>query len=403
VPDASTLFQPLYDRLKQHSKLVLAVSGGADSTALMWLAAQWAKTCGRLQTLHVLTIDHGLRDSAANDARQVCKWASALGLGCDILAWQHDEPTSRVQEKARTGRYQLMSDWCASNGFDGVITAHHGDDQAETMLMRLARGSGVDGLSGMSERSEIFGLTVFRPLMNVTCNDLRNVLKQADHDWLEDPANSDENYERVRVRGAMSTMEQVGIDRQALNLSAKRLSRARSALEMVADEFMGKGVTVFDTGHCVIERASFESQPDEIQIRVLTRLVMWAGGAQVAVRMAKVERLLERVNSAKHTLAGAQIAVRKNTLVIGREFGRINPQVQKNVTTWDRRFVFDKPRNVQPYGLFIDKDKRQRPPELPYFVACSLPVFCGGNRKLIVPHLDLGGLGDVELRHVLAG
>ncbi len=397
MPDANAPFQSLYDCLNQHSKLVLAVSGGPDSTALMLLAAQWAKTVGKSDSLCILTIDHGLRETASDDARQVCKWAKMLGLRCKVLSWQHNDPVSGVQEKARNGRYKLMADWCRDNGFDGVVTAHHRDDQAETMLMRLARGSGVDGLSAMGEQSSIFGLAVYRPLLNVSCDDLRAILKEAGHNWLEDPANSNEQFERVRVRGSMAAIEKAGIENTALTLSAKRLRRARSALETMTDSFLVSSVTVFNTGHCAINRPAFKALPDEIRLRALTRLIMWAGGAQVAVRMTKIERLLEELDDDKHTLAGAQIAVRKSTLIIGREYGRIAPDVQKNVKKWDHRFTFGKPRNVQPYGLFIDNDDRQRPPDMPYFVACSLPVFVGDDHKFIVPHLDLDRQAGVGL------
>jgi len=404
VPDANAPFQPLFDRLNQHSKLALAVSGGPDSTALMWLAAQWAKTHGKLDSLYVLTIDHGLREAAPQDARQVCKWAKALGLQCNILSWQHDGPTSGIQEKARAGRYQLMANWCRDNGFDGVVTAHHRDDQAETMLMRLARGSGVDGLSAMAGRSEIFGLAVYRPLLEVSPDDLQQVLKNAGHDWLEDPANQNEQFERVRVRGSMTAIENAGVDSQALGLSAKRLRRARSALETMTDRFMADGVTVFETGHCEVDRATFEAQPDEICLRTLNRLIMWAGGGKIAVRMAKVERLLETLDTSnKHTLAGAQIAMRKNMFVIGREFGRIVPDLQRQVHVWDNRFIFNDTQNVQPYGLFIDQAPHQRPQSLPHFVACSLPAFFDQTGKFTIPHLEPTTAGMIHLSSLPEG
>ncbi len=401
MPAADRQFPALYQLLGQHKKLALAVSGGPDSTALMWLAAQWVKEQGAKEQagsvcLHVLSIDHGLRDGALADAEQVCRWAKALDLPCEVLRWHHDGPVSGIQEKARAGRYQLMADWCRDNGFEAVVTAHQREDQAETMLMRLARGSGVDGLSAMAERSEIFGLTVYRPLLDISRDTLRVVLENAGHDWLEDPANRNEKFERVRLRNAMSAMteiEQVGIDHQALALSAKRLGRARSALETMTDRFMSKAVTVFNTGHCEIDRSMLEGQPDEIALRALGRLIIWASGTQITVSMAKLERLLAALDNDgtdRHTLAGAQIAARKNTIIIGREFGRVEGELQKQVQTWDNRFTFSHPRDVRPYGLFIDNDTRHRPSELPHFVTCSLPVFCLPEGKITVPHLDQG-------------
>lgn len=384
-------FSPLYQLIDAPGKKALAVSGGSDSTALMVLAADYATKAGRLSDLCVLSVDHGLRDTAHGDAQMVCGWAKARGLNSHVLQWRHEEITSRVQEKARAGRYQLMAKWCRDNGFEAVVTAHHLEDQAETFLMRLARGSGLDGLSGMVARVEIYGVVIYRPLLEVSRARLKQVLREADQNWLEDPANENDKFERVRVREAMAGLAGAGIEADAMALSAKRLGRARRALEMATSQFVSEAVTIFETGYCEIDRAAFDEASEEIRLRVLDRLIMWAGGGEIAVRMAKLERLVEALathEGEKHTLAGARLVVRKKTLIIGREFGRIDLGLQMGVMEWDNRFSFDEPRDVQPYGLFIDDDKRARPPEMPHFVACSLPVFVSSTGKICVPHLD---------------
>lgn len=399
MPDAEGKFVPLFELLDKSNQLALAVSGGSDSVALMVLATQWATQNDRLGDVCVLTVDHALRENSTNEAKQVCQWALALGLKCQILTWQHEGQSSGIQQNARAARYQLMGDWCRENGVAGIITAHNSDDQAETMLMRLARGSGVDGLGGMAEQTEIFNTIIYRPLLGVSRAKLQNVLKEVDHRWLEDPSNKDEKFERVRVRGAMPAIHSSGIENPALNLSAQRLRRARNALDHFAEQFVATSVTVFKTGHCEVDRQAFEVQPDEIALRVLSRLLTWAGGAKIALRLAKVERLYEALTDTaaeKHTLGGAQLAMRKSTMIIGREYGRIDPNLQKGITTWDNRFTFANPENVLPYGLFIDKDHRVRPESLPYFVACSLPVFCDQPETIIVPHID--GVGDDGIR-----
>ena len=133
-----------------------------------------------------------------------------------------------------------MANWCRENGHAGVITAHTADDQAQTLLMRLARGSGIDGLAAMNPRAEIFGTIVFRPLLDISRKFLRDVLKSTGHDWLDDPSNEDQKFERVRVRDAMDEIEKIGINQTALILSAKRLNRAKAALIILADQFMNK-------------------------------------------------------------------------------------------------------------------------------------------------------------------
>ena len=141
-------------------------------------------------------------------------------------------------------------------------------------------------------------------------------------------------------------------------------------------------MTVYNTGHCEIDRQAFETLPDEIAIRALARLVQWAGGAPIAVRLAKIERLFEDIRETradkmthKMTLGGSQIVMRKTSIVIGREYGRIEPTLARQVNQWDNRFVFTKAQDVLPYGLLINDDHRERVPKLPYFVACSLPAF----------------------------
>ena len=411
MPDAEGGFDRLYKLLDQHKKLALAVSGGSDSTALMVLAAQWARAQGRLDDICVLTVDHALRENSNKEAQQVCQWAQTLGLECHILIWQHDGHTVRIQEKARMSRYELMGQWCAENDVEGIVTAHNSDDQAETMLMRLARGSGVDGLAAMGERSDLFGAVVYRPLLDVSRQTLQDMLLEAGHSWIDDPSNYNEVFERVRVRGAMDAIHKAGIEVGNLNLSAKRLKRASRALDAMTDQFMAHGVAVFNSGHCEVDRQAFEALPDDIAIRVLSRLLEWAGGSHEPVRMAKVERLFEALaDSDQHTLAGARVALRKTSIVIGREFGRIDTELASGVGVWDNRFVFSPTQNVQPYGMFVDDDERLRPEGLPFFVVCSLPVFINSPEKapcktegLVVPHLDFADTGGVKLRSLPAG
>lgn len=392
MPDADGDFQPLFSLLNRKKKLALAISGGPDSCALMVLVAQWAQHNDCLPDLHVLTVDHDLREGSRQEAVQVCAWAKELGLPCTVLKWRHAGVKTGVQQNARQGRYELMGAWCREHGFAGVVTAHSRDDQAETMLMRLARGSGVAGLGAMAERSDVFGVVVYRPFLDIPRDRLRDVLIAAGHAWIDDPSNDDEQFERVRVRGAMPLIEQAGIDRQALALSAARLRRANEALERVVDGVMTASVTVFDAGFCEVDRGGFERLEDDIAIRVLARLLCWAGGRQTPVRLAKIERLFDAMQEGKvekHTLAGARLLQRKSTFIIGREFGRIDAGLQSQVTGWDNRFVFATGQNVQPYGVYIDDDNRTRPETLPHFVACSLPVFVGAKGAIVVPHLDV--------------
>ena len=390
------MFASLNKLLKDGERLALAVSGGSDSTALMVAAAN----AGQKQNITVLSVDHGLRADAASDVVRVGKLAEQLGLRFAALQWQHDGVETGVQEKARTARYDLMTEWCRQNGIKTLITAHTLDDQAETMLMRLARGSGVDGLSGMAARTRWNGIAIVRPLLTVERKQLRHFLRQKNITWSDDPSNENDQFERVRIRAMIDQLGQNGIDKAALALSARRLGRARAALDELADEFMAGNVEVFATGYCQVERDGLETASMETVIRVMGRLIEWAGGRPEPVSMAKLERLCEQLLAGKlqvgdrFVLGGAHLGVRKRHILIGREFGRINPDWQREAEVWDRRFVIEgqgKHVEIAPYGLIIDDDDRVRGDALPYFVACSLPMLRDERGAISVPHLDEAG------------
>ena len=172
--------QELFAPLGFHAHVALAVSGGSDSTALMWLVRRWALAAARPPKISVLTVDHGLRPQAQAECASVVDWARALGLEAHILTWPGSKPASGLQAKAREMRYSLMRDWCRAHGATLLVTAHTLEDQAETVLMRLARGSGITGLSGM-RADETADVLLERPLLTVTRAGLKATLRAANH------------------------------------------------------------------------------------------------------------------------------------------------------------------------------------------------------------------------------
>ena len=165
--DIDALFAP-FGRAKA---LLIAVSGGPDSTALLLMAAEWAKRRGKTR-IEAATVDHGLRPESADEAKSVAALCARLGVGHRILQWKGVKPTSRLQERAREARYRLLVDHAKAIGAEAVMTGHHADDQAETVLFRLLRGSGVAGLRGMDVMSARDGMTIARPLMGLKKRDL---------------------------------------------------------------------------------------------------------------------------------------------------------------------------------------------------------------------------------------
>lgn len=316
----------LFAGLEDASHVGLAVSGGADSLALMYLAHGWLQNKREHSPrLTVLTIDHGLRPESADEAEWVVKQAGALDLPCSILAWRGDKTSSAIQENARKARYDLMAEFAHVNALDALVTAHHLDDQAETVLMRLGRGSGVDGLAAMPPLRACAGVPLHRPFLNVPKARLIATLEALGEEWLEDPSNDDTRFERVRSRRAMEQLADIGISAQALVRTARRMRRARDSLDQMATRFLGENATLEGAGYCRITMAALHEAPDEIVLRVLARAIEGVGGSRLPLRMSKLENLLEGIQQhgkTAVTLGGCRIVEQDDALLVLREAGR---------------------------------------------------------------------------------
>ena len=212
-----------------HGLLGLAVSGGADSMAMLLLAAEALDT----ERLAVATVDHGLRPEAAQECALVADACRKLGIDCDILRVAVAE--GNTQEQARIARYAALGEWARERGIGAIATAHHADDQAETLLMRLNRGSGLGGLAGIRSRTRIDGVNadILRPLLGFRRDELRAIVEASDFDFVDDPSNLDERYDRIRMRKALAEAD--WLDAAALARSATHLQEAELTLQSLAD------------------------------------------------------------------------------------------------------------------------------------------------------------------------
>jgi tRNA(Ile)-lysidine synthase len=240
----------------------------------MLLAAAWTQDCAVTPRLHVATVDHGLRPEAGVEAEKVGGWARRLGLAHDTLAWTGAKPTSRIQERARQARYELLFAHAARIGADVVATAHHADDQAETILFRLLRGSGPAGLSGMAASHVRLGLTHARPLLQCSKAELIAFCATKTHPFLIDPSNRNQAYARTRMRALGSILEQEGLGRDALLRLGRRAARAEAALAARASTVAETLPAARAPGLYRADISSLAQEPEEIFLRVLAREIV---------------------------------------------------------------------------------------------------------------------------------
>ena len=220
--------------------LAVAVSGGGDSMALVLLANNWASSLGGRVT--ALTIDHGLRVGSAKETGRVGKWLSERSIKHVVLKWRGEKPMTGIQQAARNARYRLLDYWCQNNHVLHLLIAHTREDQAETLLMRLQRGSGLDGLAAMSAQRELTHCRLLRPLLGLSRNVLREFLKYQEQDWIEDPSNRDARFLRTRLR---SLFGEDGLCTVELAKRAKLYGLARKVLEGETDRALALGGCFF--------------------------------------------------------------------------------------------------------------------------------------------------------------
>jgi len=300
-------------KFRPQGSWAIAVSGGGDSLALMHLAAGWAET-NHLPEPDVLTVDHGLRPESGTDADRVRVWAEARGLSAAILRWTGTKRRTGVEEQARIARYKLMGDWCSAHHANWLLLGHTRDDQAENFLLRLGRGSGVDGLSAMQAAiplpsHSVPPVTLLRPLLAFTRAELRDYLTQRGATWLEDPMNDDENFTRTRVRKLLPLLAEAGIPSDRIASAAGHLGRARHALELKTREFLQRHAN-FDGGLALMDGGALGEAPREIGLRALSEALRSIGKFPYRPRFERLERLFEAVVSDDFragTLAGCRV------------------------------------------------------------------------------------------------
>lgn len=322
--------EQLFASLAAAPAVVLAVSGGPDSTALMVLAARWRKRRRLGPQLLAVTVDHGLRAAAAREAAAVKRLARTLGIAHRTVRWKGVRPSTGIQAKARAARYELLAQAARRAGATHVVTAHTLDDQAETVMFRLARGSGVAGLAAMAPAAPLGDLVLARPLLDLPKARLTATLAARRIAFAEDPSNADPKYTRVRWRALMPGLAAEGLHARRLATLALRMRRANAAIDRMAAAVAAR-VVADGPGRAAIDAALFADLPEEVALRLLGRLAAVMGD-EGEVELGKLETLLAALFQAlsagvrfRRTLAGAMITLAGDRIVVERAPARRKP------------------------------------------------------------------------------
>lgn len=383
------------------SLFLVGVSGGADSLALALLLDRWCRIAGH--KLRVLIVDHGLRPEAEGEAEQVRRRLRVRGIKSEILTWRGPKPASGVQAAARDARFGLMIDRAKALGAAGLFLAHHLQDQAETMIMRLGRDSGPDGLSGMRPRQIRAGVPVMRPLLGVSKARLRAHCLAEAQAWIEDPSNSDRRFERVRVRQETEPLAAVGLTAGRL----QRLALAFGRLRIWSDEwlaaFLGEIGNLDQRGFAQLDLRAVADLPPPLRRKLLAGLLQSVGGQDYpprSERLARLETWFDEGGGRRMTLSGCLVWKGADGAVsIARETPRhVRPHVigAGAVQLWDGRFEVSW-RGDEPAWLHMltrSGDRRLRhlecssdsEPMLPQSIRTSMPAVTDLDGRVFAPH-----------------
>lgn len=405
-------FDALMERMggfERRPRVAVGVSGGADSVALALLLHDWA--AGRGGEIVALTVDHGLRSESAGEAAQVAERLTARGIRHAVLRWTGPKPASGIQDAARTARLRLLSEFCRNESILHLALAHHRDDQAETVLMRLARGSGIDGLSGMAAVRAEGLVRIIRPLLDQPRERLRAVCRERGIDWIEDPSNASPSFARGRLRAAAGILAAEGLRPERLLDTAHRAARARRALGEAASALLARAAEFHPEGWAVLSPSDLTKAPEEIGLRALSRVLETVGGHIYAPRDDATERLLAEIRSGAgrgRTLGGCVLLPKKEALVVAREpeaAAEIQPIRPGETIRWDGRFdigLADDAGTDLFVGRLGEDGWRQAAAlrkdlvrlGLPLPVRLALPGLWDGRRLVAVPRF--GGNGVVR-------
>ena len=322
-----------------HETWAVAVSGGADSMALLRLLAE--NLGPNRQKLTALTVDHGLRPAAADEARQVAIWCQNMNIQHRTLTVENKAPATGLQAWARDQRYRVMLQFCRNRGIRRLFLGHHSDDQVETVMQRIRRDSGPDGLAGMGRTQLRRGVLLLRPLLGNRHGDLVATCQRFDQAWFEDPSNKDHRYQRVRDRCLLSMLPAGGCDREGLRRFAAVMGRLRRVMDDHLAAFLIANARYHSGAWVSLDMVAMRQLPRLPTVLLLSRLLPAIGGADYPPRSARLARLIDQIHTQnpprfKATLSGCVLEAKNDSLILCREWQRVAPLTCPDDGQWHR-------------------------------------------------------------------
>ncbi len=336
--------------------IAVAVSGGPDSMALAFCIKRWADSSGH--NLRAFIVDHALREASGNEALLTQQRLNKLGIESEILRWQHDAVSSAIQKQARQARYDLLLNACQRFGIQDLFLAHHRDDQAETILMRLAKGSGVEGLVGMKAEQVTQNVRCLRPFLSCSKAQLIATAEATGIDYVRDPSNSSETFARGRLRRVMPLLATEGLTVESLLDLGARAAEQVELLDYATQNFIIAHSQRDLSGAITFALEAFHGHPVVVGRTALARAILHIVPSDYAPRrseLASVFDLLTRDQTqVTRTLGGCLILRRGSRIIVLREPSAVKDKKilhPGECVLWDNRW-----RITYPSGLDGDME-----------------------------------------------
>ena len=299
----------------------LAVSGGSDSLCLAYFSKIYSSEFGN--KTHVLIVDHKLRKESNDEALKVQEILKKKKIKSKILIWRGKIPKKNIQRNARDMRYSLISNYCLRKNIKYLITAHHLDDQIENFFIRILRGSGLTGLSSMTESTNYSAnLKIVRPFLHFKKTHLKYATINFFKAYIKDPSNDDEKFLRVRIRKYRRNMEEEGLDTGKIIKTVNNLLSANKALNFYKNKALYKHVSFISKSKCLINKQIFSQEAGEIIFKSFSDILSLVSGTYYPPRSKKVISLIDRIRKnkfSKSTLGGCIIEKKDSLILISKE------------------------------------------------------------------------------------